>query len=281
MAFEVMERSLYNGKYNLVHNPNARGRQARYTVNGTDKPKGVTTILGQTLSKDLMDWAVGAAMSYLELKIPVVTKADLQIAAVEYIRLRDAGGSTGSEAHEMVEQFLAYVEADIQEPFKPRLANQKEPSQEALNALSAFQKWYYNVQPRVIASEENIYSAQFNYAGTFDALLEIDGKVYLSDMKTTNVSRKAPNGIYAEYFIQLGAYALAYLEQREYEDKNGGTKLVQIDDLMVISAKKNGALDVVRASDLGLSVADCVQMFKNVIGIYQFMTDTTAKLGGK
>lgn len=279
MAFNVMERDLYNGKYHLVHNPNARGRTPRYLVNGTLKPKGVTTILGQTLSKDLMDWAVGAAMSYLELKIPVITKADLEVAAVEYIRLRDAGGSTGSEAHEMVEQFLAYVSSDSQEPFTPKLA--KEPSQEALNALSAFTKWFYQAQPKVIGVEENVYSAENNFCGTYDALMELGGQVYLCDMKTSNVSRKAPKGIYAEYFVQMGAYALAHNEQREYELKNGGTKLVEIDDLMVISAKKNGALDVVRASDLGLSVADCVDSFRKVIGIWQFMSETTAKLGGK
>lgn len=279
MAFQVMERSLYNGKYQMVHNPNARGRQARYTVNGKDKPKGVTTILGQTLSKDLMDWAVSCAMIYLEAKIPLVTKADLEIAAVEYIRLRDAGAGTGSEAHEMVEQFLDYVSNDSQEPFTPKLA--KEPSQEANNAFRAFTEWYYAVQPKVLGSEENIYSPTYNFAGTYDALMDIEGQVYLCDMKTTNVSRKAPKGIYAEYFIQLGAYALAHEEQRQYEDENGGTSLVQVDDLMVISAKKNGALDVVRASDIGLSVADCIEAFRQVVSIHKFMSETTARLGGK
>jgi hypothetical protein len=270
MAFTVMERDLYNGKYHMVHNPNARGRQARYLVNGELKPKGVTTILGATLSKDLMDWAVSCAMIYLEAKIPVVTKADLEVAAVEYVRLRDAGGSTGSEAHELVETFL-----------KEGSVNIGEASQEAKNALSAFMRWHENVKPKVLATEENIYSAEFNFAGTYDALMEMDGKVYLCDMKTSNISRKAPQGIYAEYFVQMGAYALAHNEQRDYELKNGGSKLVQIDDLMVISAKKNGALDVVRASDLGLSVADCEELFRKVIGIYRFMVDTTAKLGGK
>jgi hypothetical protein len=279
MAFRVLERDLYNGKYHLVHNPLARGRQARYTINGTDKPKGVTTILGATLSKDLMQWAVDSAMIYLQAKIPLVTKQDLEIAAVEYIRLRDAGGSTGSEAHEMAEQFLMFVSEGKEGAFVPKLA--KEPSQDARNAFNAFAGWYYQTTPRVIGVEESIYSPTYNYCGTYDAIMEIGGKVYLCDLKTTNVSRKAPRGIYAEHFIQMGAYALAYLEQREFEDKNGGTKLLEIDDLMLISAKKNGALDVVAASDLGLSVGTCIEMFRNVINIYHFMTDVTEKLGGK
>lgn len=111
--------------------------------------------------------------------------------------------------------------------------------------------------------------------------MKIDGKVCLVDLKTTNSSRKAPNGIYAEMFVQLGAYAYAYNEQRDYEEKNGGTKLVKIDDLMVVSAKKNGALDIKTASDLGLGVEECGEMMKRVVNIFAFMNYVTKELGGK
>lgn len=273
MATEKIERTLYNGKYILMHNPNARGRAPRYTITTTDgevkKPKGVTTILGQTLSKDLMQWAVDSCIKYLREKLPVITEEDLLIGSQEYIRLREAGGSTGSEAHALVENYLKGIKTE------------ESPSQEALNAFNAFKDWFEKVNPEVLGIEESIYSEQFEYCGTFDGLMKIGGKVFLTDLKTTNASKKAPNGVYAEMFIQLGAYALAYNEQREYEEKNGGTKLVAIDDVMVISAKKNGALDIVTASDLGLSVEDCWEMAKRVVNIHKFMNYTTQQLGGK
>lgn len=270
MASEIIERSLYNGLFLMVHNPNARGRAPRYKVNDTEKPKGVTTILGQTLSKDLMAWAVGAACDYIRTKLPVVTEEDVLIAAAEYERLRDSGAGTGTEAHAMVEDYL-----------KGRKAASVERSAEAINAYKAFVKWFEEVKPEVINVEEVIYSQKYQYAGTYDCMLRINGKVYLCDLKTTNVSRKAPDGVYAENYIQLGAYALAHEEQRLYEEQNGGTKLVKIDGLMVISAKKNGVLNIVTAEDLGLSVDECGNMFKKVVNVYNFMRYTTEKLGGK
>lgn len=273
MASEKIERTLYNGLYELVHNPNARGRSPRYLVNGTNKPKGVTTILGQTLAKDLMDWAVNCMKTYLEDKLPVVTAADLKEGANQYKFKRDSGASTGTEAHALVEMFLKGI--------KPSEVMQSEPSQEAVNAYNAFVEWFDEVEPEVVNVEEVIYSALYDYAGTYDAMLKINGKVYLTDLKTTNASRKAPNGVYAEYFIQLGAYAAAHEEQRAYEEANGGTKLPKIDGLAVISAKKNGKLDVVTNDDMNLSVEECGQLFQDIVKVNRFLTSTTKLLGGK
>lgn len=269
MASTLIERSLYGGLYQLIHNPNARGRAPRYLVNGTNKPKGVTTILGATLSKDLMSWAVSCMVEYLTAKLPVVTAADLKEGSLEYTRRRDSGASTGTDAHALVEQFLKG------EPV------QSAQSQEAHNAYRAFVDWFQKVKPEIVNVEEVIYSAKYDYAGTYDAMMKIDGKVYLTDLKTTNASRKAPNGVYAEYFIQLGAYAAAHEEQRQFEEANGGSKLPKIDGLAVISAKKNGKLDVVTNEDMDLSVQECGELFQQIVRINRFLTSTTKLLGGK
>lgn len=273
MASEVIERTMYNGRYKLVHNPNARGRAPRYVVTDTEtgeitKPKGVTTIMGATLAKDLMSWAVSCAIEYLEAKLPVVTGDDLKNAAKEYTVRRDSGASTGSEAHAMVENFL-----------KGRAVGGG--TAEAMNAFRAFKEWFEKAKPEVINVEEVIYSAGYGYPGTYDCMLRIDGKVYLCDLKTTNSSRKAPDGVYAENFVQLGAYAQAHEEQREFEEAHGGSQLVKVEDLMVISAKKNGKLDIVTASDLGLSLNDCRQMFQKVCNLNSFLAYATKQLGGK
>jgi hypothetical protein len=271
IASELIERALYNGKYNLVHNPTARGRAPRYLVNGTAKPKGVTTILGQTLNKDLMQWAVDCMKEYLEAKLPLVTGEDLKEGTREYTRRRDSGGATGTEAHAIVEVFLK----------TGKHPNMESVSKEAANAYSAFVDWFDAFEPVIVNVEEVIYSEEFDYAGTYDAMMKINGKVYLTDLKTTNASRKAPNGVYAEHFIQLGAYAAAHEEQRAYEEANGGTNLVKVDGLAVISAKKNGKLDFVTNEDLSLSVEECGDMFKQVVNVSRFLTGVTKLLGGK
>lgn len=272
MASEMIERMMY-GKYQMVHNPNARGSAPRYKiVNTGEKPKGVTTILGKVLAKDLMGWAVDCCVQELKGKLPVLTQKDLDDAALAYTRKRDAGANTGTEAHAMVEQFL--------KGSKPSSG-----SQEAGNAYRAFVEWFEDARPEVLNVEEVIYSEQFKYAGTYDCMLKVDGVNYLCDLKTTNASRMAPNGVYAEYFIQLGAYAYAHEEQRLHQQSNppvsGEAILPEIEDLMVISAKKNGKMDIVTASDLGLTVAECGEMFKRVLSLYNFLTGLTKTLGGR
>lgn len=270
MASQIIERSLYGGLYNVVHNPNARGRAPRYLVNGTNKPKGVTTILGQTLNKDLMQWAVDCMVDYLSSRIPVITAEDLKEGAKEYTRRRDFGANTGTEAHALVEHFLRGESVSL-----------SDASEEASNAYNAFVEWFNEATPTIINVEEVIYSAEYDYAGTYDAMMEIDGKVYLTDLKTTNASRKAPNGVYAEYFIQLGAYAAAHEEQRKFEEAHGGSKLPEVEGLAVISAKKNGKLDVVTNDDLGLTIGECGDLFQQIVRINRFLTSTTSLLGGK
>jgi hypothetical protein len=276
MASELIERKLYNGLYHMIHNPNAKGSSPRYKIMDSDgvkiveKPKGVTTLLGKVLAKDFVGWALDCMAEYLEEKLPVVTAEDLAEAKLESTRRRDQGADTGSETHALVEHFLKGI-TETNDNVSPQ----------ARKAYQAFVRWFEASNAKVVNVEEVIYSRAYKYAGTYDCLLSINGKNFLCDLKTTNPSRKAPNGVYAEYFIQLGAYAAAHEEQRLYEEANGGTNLVPIEGLMVISAKKNGKLDVVTNEDINLTVDDCAGMFKRVVNLFNFLKYATEQLGGK
>jgi len=274
-----MEKDIYNGLFHIKHNPLAKGRAPRYIVEETTskkvtKPIGVTSILSKTLSKDLMQWAVDCSIDYLRDKLPIITEKELGEASKAYITKRDFGATTGSSAHELVELFLKEDTVKLEKALKTA-------SKEAVNAFNAFKEWFEKVHPVVLGVEEVIYSQSLEYAGTYDALLCIKGKNYICDFKTTNISKKAPQGIYPENFLQLGAYAAAHIEQRVYEQEHGGTDLLPIEGLMVISGKKNGKLDILTNEDLGLAVADCMTGFVFVQGIYAYMKDITDRLGGK
>jgi len=270
MASEVIEKDIYGGKYHITHNPNAKGRAPRYRVNDT-KPIGVTTVLGKTLSKDLMQWAVDCACEYLRDKLPVVTEKDLKQAARAYITKRDFGSSTGTEAHALVELFLKEKGNELATALE-------DSSKEAEKAYVAFVEWFNAVKPEVLGVEEVVYSPDLEYAGTYDCMLRINGLNYLCDFKTTNISKLAPKGVYADMFLQLGAYSLAHEEQRVYEEKQDGTDLFPVEGLMIISAKKNGQLDIVTNDDVGLTVGDCMQHFAFIMMIYRFMRETERRL---
>ena len=279
MASQLIDRTLYNGKYHMIHNPDAKGSAPRYKIVDDDgkilnKPKGVTTLLGSTLAKDLGGWQLDCMEEYLKEKLPVVTLEDLAEAKKESGRRRDSGAGTGTEAHALVERFLKQMEHDS-------YPVSQTASKEAQAAYGAFIGWFSSANPDVINVEEVVYSEEYDFAGTYDCMLRVDGKVYLCDLKTTNPSRKAPNGVYAEMFLQLGAYAAAHEEQRAYEEKHGGTTLLPIEGLMVISAKKNGKLDIVTNDDVQLTLVDCSDMFKRVVNLFNFINFTTKQLGGK
>lgn len=136
--------------------------------------------------------------------------------------------------------------------------------QAAQRAFKVFLEWYKEVKPKVLATEQVVYSRMYKYAGCYDALLNIDGKTYLVDWKTTSSSKTAPHGIYPEMFIQLGGYAGAMME--EAMAVKGIDKLPQIDGLMVVSVKKDGKLDIAIRTDVDW----CAQVFRDVISIREF-----------
>lgn len=269
MASNPITRQV-NGKQ-LIHNPNAKGSQPRYIVtdeNGVEtRPKGVTTILAEVLAKDFVGWALDMFESAILQRLnslldeEPLTEEDVAHAKQAAARKRDSGASTGSETHAMVEAFLKAEDVSL------------DHSKEALNAFGAFVKWFEEVKPEVIGVEQTVYSDMYKYAGCYDALLKIDGKVYLCDLKTTNASRKAPLGIYPEHFIQLGAYAGALIEEGIWDK---GLNNVKIDGLMVISAKKDGKLDIVTRDDVDW----CAQAFRDIVSIRNFMLEVKKKLGG-
>lgn len=280
MASELIDVQLYNGQFHMIHNPTARGSSPRYKIVDNEnkiiaKPKGVTTILGQTLAKDLTGWALDCMAGVLSDKLPVITQADIDDAKLESGRRRDAGAGTGSITHALVEGFLKAIQKDEKPP------NAHTDDKEAVKAYSAFIDWFSANDIEVIDVEGVGYSAEYEVAGTRDNILRWGGKTYMGDLKTANPSRKAPAGIYAENFLQLGAYTMMYEEQRAYEEKAGGTKLVPIEGLAIISAKKNGKLDVVTNEMVGVSVDDCVDMFRKVVNMYNFLGYLTKSLGGK
>ena len=68
-----------------------------------------------------------------------------------------------------------------------------------------FADFWNTVKPRLIATEQHIFSDEYKYAGTIDLVVEIDGKICLLDIKTSN-------SLHTSYDLQLAAYAQAWNE---------------------------------------------------------------------
>lgn len=250
---------LYDNTITINFNENARNRYIIEETGGS--PVGVTTVLGVINKPALMTWPMNEALNYLKTKFnsgnPIYANDFLE-AAKAYLKKSDQGKNTGTDIHAALEAFLT--------------GNDYEKTPNTAKAIIAFEEWENKVHPKVLATEQIIYSKNYDFAGTYDALFEVDGKVVLVDFKTTNSSRFAPLGIYPEMFLQLGAYSAAHQEENPLEI---------IEDLMIIRVGKDGVLNTLRSSELGLSVQYCQDAFLSTLQTYKFLTPLTKQLKEK
>jgi hypothetical protein len=149
----------------------------------------------------------------------------------------------------------------------------------AQQAFLQFEKWWLTVDPLLHSAEDILYSKEYNVFGTYDGDISIEGKhhpIYkdresiriTADWKTSNASSSeeaaSPEGIYYSYFIQLAVYEIIRREMG----------LPPADDLLCVSARKDGGFSTIFASELGLSVEDCIDWAKSVILCYRLAEKT-------
>jgi hypothetical protein len=148
-----------------------------YIYNGNNVPR-VTNILSDMLHIDaLMGWS-----NYLGFK------------RQKYSTVLDEAAQKGSYTHNSIENYVQNnLELDINS-IPVHLRN------DVNNAYGSFKLWWDIISQnsvKVIFQEKPLVCQWFG--GTLDILLEINGKIYLFDFKTSN----HPN---YKYFLQLSAY---------------------------------------------------------------------------
>ncbi len=221
---------------------------------------GVTTIISIIAKDFLAPWAAKLAAEYMRDEIKAAKKAGARIqsydalaleAKNQYVKAGDKGKKSGKVGHALVEA--------LQKGQKVIMPSDPELAEQAASIQKAYEAYIKDFKPIVRGAELSVYSRAHHFAGTYDQLCEIGGKLTLLDYKTTNTSRYNPDGIYAEYFAQLGAYSLAYEEMT-------GEKIEQ---LMVVNLPKDGSEYKIKTlDDLKLSKNDAQMYFLACKQIY-------------
>lgn len=174
-------KMLYAGKlYNKSYYIGRRylSMASNYYHNGVPVPR-VTSILDKMIHEPfLLQWANNLGFKYISYRQEVRKAADI-----------------GSEAHSIISKILTRKEI--------KSGNLPFPVQ-------AFLAWYGNIlnypYHKVIYSEKTFTCPL--YGGTLDALLEVNGKRYLIDFKTSNSIRY-------QYLLQVAAYRYLMLQNGE------------------------------------------------------------------
>lgn len=109
-------------------------------------------------------------------------------------------GKEGTQVHEAAEALIKGEEVRWMDDY----GNAKY-SQLVWEMILKFYDFWSTVKPKLIFTEEFVFSDKFKYAGTADLLVEMDGEIWLLDIKTSNSLHRA-------YDMQLAAYAKAIEE---------------------------------------------------------------------
>lgn len=226
-------------------------------------------------------------------------------ASENWQRKQKKGADIGSVVHDAIEHFIKGTDFDIPEAYNWAIKEaypipapgEDDPDEAARNlalkeapvdiemanqAFLQFQKWWLTVQPELHGSEDILYSKEHNICGTYDIDISIPIEYHprpdlfpskklircTTDAKTSNASKSkaaaAPEGVFYSYFIQDALYELMRRELG-YEPA---------DDLCVISARKDGEFSIIFASEMGLTVEDCLDWARAVILCHKLATKT-------
>lgn len=202
--FKNQELTSQEPRDTFVVDRNKSGR-GRYQLDG--KPlTGVTTICNEQSKGFLVNWAASEAYkSILELlEKPAITIKDVIVFIKDVIKNKsyahtkksDNAKDKGTQAHDYVEKFVkTYIETksyvrDIIE------------DEEVSTSVTRFYNWAESNKVEFLGSEVSVYSRVHWFAGSFDFICKIDGKIYLGDFKTSKQ-------IDGTYFAQGAGYIIA------------------------------------------------------------------------
>lgn len=170
-----------------------------YVLNDVEYPS-VTTIQGILDKPALMYWSANCAVDYLKENIeklqnpagPHVVDGLMAEARQAFRSVSKTELDIGTQVHNAIERYI--------KEGKDLSGNLPDAVQ---NGFLAFLEWEEKHKARWLASELQLFNTEVGYAGTCDAILEMNGNIYLVDFKTSKA-------VYDEYKDQIAAYLQAY-----------------------------------------------------------------------
>lgn len=169
-----------------------------------------------------------------------------------YIRYTNDVTNKGTLAHESIEKFLIYREELDIKTLEQSVAYQVE------NAYNSFRIWWdeinQNNKVSIINIEEELICKYFG--GKYDCLLDINGKKWLIDFKTSNYFN-------IKQILQLGAYT--YLLKT--------CKNIDIDGILILKVSKNSVHYEERILDFSVNehrkfMNECINHFLLMVASY-------------
>lgn len=232
-------------------------RSHTYRLNGK-RMTGVTTVLGVINKPALVPWAAKQAANYFNENHDPKTCSDPRVfqtlcneANNAHRRKRDDAAQKGTDVHAEIETLInnaiehndGYISKDISHENKQ---------------VNHWIKWSVKNNVKYVGAEQRVYSKKLFVAGTYDFKCEIDGKLYIGDIKTTS-------GIYDRTpFAQCAAY-------QRFEEEMTGKDGVK--GRVVVNLKKDGRFNEEKDVHWSWDYHTDLELFQSALSIYRIMNN--------
>ena len=166
----------------------------------------------------------------------------LDDARVAHAKKKEKAGDYGTKTHDTVSEIIKDAIANS-EGF---IRSGKNPSKSVQNFID----WAIANKVKFLDTERNIYSEFLFIGGIVDMVFEINGEVWIGDIKTSG------SGIYPEHFWQCAGYNLMLEEMGLYPNVKG---------YLILNLKETGEFLEKRS----ISNEENRQIFRNCLDIYR------------
>lgn len=224
---------------------------------------GTTSIVGVIDKPALIPWALNQAFDKFKKfkfnpeKIDEAKKApnEKKMEAAHFGTIVHALCEHFNKTGEVIEATDARLPQEVLELTKEFTERQLKKGEKL---VQEYVDWFNKVGAKVLYVEQNVFSETMFVGGIFDLVLEIGGKIYLTDFKTSS-------GVYPSQFIQMGGYDLQLEEMME----RGYVEDFAVDGFIVIHLPRKGRCSVHIKEDTGLYR----RAFRACLYIYRLIND--------
>lgn len=161
--------------------------------------------------------------------------------------IKREAGAKGSRVHKGIEILSTGGEVKHNDAFTDGEGEYKELTAEEYAAIISFKEWCEEAKPKFLYSERTVFNLKDNYAGTLDAMVELNGEIYILDYKTSA-------DIYLSHQVQISSYyhaddiiadKMAILQLGYKRNKHKKYKFTEVEDCydLFLSAQKFWATD--------------------------------------
>ena len=209
---------------------------------------GCTTVLSVVAKPALISWSANMTAEFLKDRLDEIKKLDmaewmklLEEARKAHCRRKKEAGDYGTKTHEEIENLVLNAIKNNNGIVSGTSDNK---------SIQNFIDWSTENKVKFLESEKNIYSESLWIGGIVDLVVEIDGQIWIGDVKTSK------SGIYAENFWQCAGYQLMLNSMNLYLDIAG---------YLILNLKENGEMLEKRS----ISNKDNIKAFLSCLNIYR------------